>query len=144
MIAFTREPSGRRASTIGERLVDPPAERRDDAVDHPEDVLLGEEVRVGHGELAVAFDVDAVEAVHHDLGDRRVGEVALDRSVAQHLVGDLGDELIALGVVERDLLLLEDEPELRATTSRRAATRGVDESKRPGPCARAALPGRGA
>ena len=33
MIAFTREPSGKRASTIGDDFVDAPAERRDDALD---------------------------------------------------------------------------------------------------------------
>ena len=43
MTALTRDPSGRRASTRGLDLVDPPAERGDDAVDDPEDVLVVEE-----------------------------------------------------------------------------------------------------
>ena len=40
MMALTREPSGRRASTIGERLVDAPAERGDDPIDDPHHVVV--------------------------------------------------------------------------------------------------------
>ena len=40
MMQFTREPSGSRASTLGLELVDPPADRGDDPVDDPPDVLV--------------------------------------------------------------------------------------------------------
>src|SRR4029077_13660524 len=50
--------------------------------------------------------------VDHDLADRRVLEIPLDRSVAERLVDDLADELLALGIVERDLLLLQDDAQL--------------------------------
>ena len=39
-MTFTREPSGRRASTIGTGLIDPPADLVDDAVDDPPQVLV--------------------------------------------------------------------------------------------------------
>ena len=52
MMALTREPSGRRASTRGLGLVDAPAERGDDAVDDPEDVLVVEEGDVDPLDLA--------------------------------------------------------------------------------------------
>ena len=53
--------------------------RDDDALDDLAEVVVGQEARVGRVEPAVALDVDAVGRVDHDLGDGRVGEVALDR-----------------------------------------------------------------
>ena len=125
-------------------LVDSPTDRCDDPVDHLEDVLVGEEVGVGEGDLAVAFDVDALEAVHHDLGDRRIGQVALDRPVAQHLVGDRGDELITLGRGQRDLLFVQDDPELLDGDRVELAKVSSSSRRGSGPCARAALPARAA
>ena len=70
-MTFTREPSGRRASTIGLRFVDAPADLAHDLVDDAADVHLVDEA---HGRLldaALALDVDAVRTVHHDFGDVR-------------------------------------------------------------------------
>ena len=92
MIALTREPSGRRASTRGLDLVDPPAERRDDPLDDAQDVLVVQEDRVDPLDLARALDVDVVRAVDHDLGDGRVREERLDRPEPGHVVDHLVDE----------------------------------------------------
>ena len=71
MTTLTREPSGRRASTIGRGLVDVAAERRDDAVDDAADVLVVVELDVAQQQAALALEVDLLGAVDHDLGDGR-------------------------------------------------------------------------
>ena len=78
------------------RLVDAPADRGHDLVDHLAEPGVGAEALVGAVELAAALDVDRVAAVDHHLGDGRVGEEALDRTVAEHVVAELGDERVAL------------------------------------------------
>ena len=53
-----------------------------------------ESVKVSFGlrQQAVTLDPDVLGAVDHDLRDRRVGEQALERPVAEDVVGDLGRE----------------------------------------------------
>ena len=92
MIAFTRDPSGRRASTSGD----------DSSIRRPIcptifvmirrrcDVSRERQRRLR--EPAVALDPDVVRAVDHDLRDRRIGEQPLERAVAEDVVGDLGCE----------------------------------------------------
>ena len=60
------------------RLVDVAPERRDDAVDDVEDVLVVAEGDVDLLDAAGTLDVDALRAVDHDLGDARVGQQGLD------------------------------------------------------------------
>ena len=108
MIAFTREPSVRRASTIGQRLVNAAAERRDDPVDDPHDVVVVLEHDVGQFELARALDVDLARPVDHDLGDGLVAQQRLDRAEADDLVGDLLEHPHALGTGEGEALLVDD------------------------------------
>ena len=69
MTTLTREPSGRRASTIGRGLVDVAAERRDDAVDDAPHVVVVVELDVAQQQAALALEVDLLGAVDHDLGD---------------------------------------------------------------------------
>ena len=104
MTALTREPSGRRASTRGLDLVDAAAERGDDPVDDPQDVLVVEEVRVDPLDLAAALDVEVVRAVDHDLGDRLVGEQRLERSEARDLADQLLDQALPLVAGDREAL----------------------------------------
>ena len=59
-------------------------------------------------ELAAALDPDVVGAVAHDLGDRVVGEQALERPVAEDVVEDLGREPLA--ILTRDTGLVVQEP----------------------------------
>ena len=83
MIALTREPSGRRASTRG--LVS--------SMRRPSGVMIRSMIRrtcssfrkyaVDPQDLAVALDVDVVRAVDHDLGDRLVVEERLERPEAR-------------------------------------------------------------
>ena len=68
-------------------------------------------VREAHGrlvELAAALDPDVVRAVAHDLGDRVVGEQALERPVAEDVVEDLRRE--ALAILAGDAGLVVQEP----------------------------------
>ncbi len=62
MIALTREPSVRRASTIGLRLVDAAADRGDDPIDDPHDMVVVLEDDVRQLQLAGALDVDLARA----------------------------------------------------------------------------------
>ena len=111
MMALTREPSGRRASTIGERLVDAAADRGDDPVDDAHDVVVVLEDDVRQLELARALDVDLARAVDHDLGDGVVTEERLERPEADDLVGDLLEHADALGAGEGQALLVDDPAE---------------------------------
>ena len=109
MMALTRLPSGRRASTIGD----------DSSMRRPtcETILSMIRSRCASSrkprrralELAGALDVDPVVRVDHDLRDGVVAQERLERAVAEDVVGDLADELPPLlprqrRAVERELL----------------------------------------
>ena len=89
MMAFTREPSGRRASTIGEAS----STRR------PMRLMILSMIRSRCWsstnwafvlrQLAAALDVDPARAVDHDLGHGLVAQERLERAVAEDVVGDL-------------------------------------------------------
>ena len=104
MIALMREPSARRASTQGCELVDPAADRGDDAVDDAQQMALVLELHRGRLEHAVLLDEDLLVAVDQDVGDRRVLEQGLERAQAQHLVEQLLDQEVELLGVERGRL----------------------------------------
>src|SRR3954452_22938821 len=121
MTALTRDPSGSRGFTrraalsMGQsgidpraRLVDAPAERGDDAVDDPEDVLVGQEDAVDPLDLARALDVDVTRAVDHDLGDRLVGEERFERSEPRYLADKLLDQALTLGLGDDETLGVDD------------------------------------
>ena len=102
---MTRLPSARRASTIGE----------DSSIRRPTAETIFWMIRIrcfsslnrtgARLEHAVALDEHAVVAVDQDVGDRRVLEQRLERAEAEQLVEDVGDQLLALGMVERVILL---------------------------------------
>ena len=101
MIALTRLPSGRRASTIGE----------DSSTRRPicETILSMIRSRCPSStndasvalDLSRALDEDLRRAVDHDLGHGVVAEERLERPVAEDVVGDIGDDLAALLAGER-------------------------------------------
>ena len=105
MIALTREPSGRRASTIGEAS----SQRR------PSGAMIRSMIRrtwsssskrdVGLLELAVALDPDLVGPVDHDLGDRLVAQERLDRAEGEQLGDDRFEQAGPLQARERDAFL---------------------------------------
>ena len=107
MIAFTREPSGRRASTIGLAS----SQRR------PSGATMRSMIRITwssssktmsvSSSTAVALDVDLVRAVDHDLGDGLVVEQRLNRTEGQDVGGDRFEEARALDPGEEHPLVVE-------------------------------------
>ena len=86
--ACSREPSASRASTIG----DARSSRRPSGAMHPLDDAhdrVGVELARDRLDAAVALDEHAVRPVHHDLGDRRVGEQRLERPEPVDVVDQL-------------------------------------------------------
>ncbi len=112
MIALTREPSDRRASTSGE----------DSSIRRPTLETIRSMTRrrcsseVNRAALqlepAVPLDVDPLGAVDHDLGDTVVVEQPLQRPETQHVVGQLRGEPLPLLGRQRHLLLVDDLVEL--------------------------------
>ena len=96
MIALTREPSGRRASTIGELS----STRR------PTPLTMRSMTRIrclsswnvvgSRSSLPCALDVDVLVGVDQDVADRRVAQQRLERPEAEDLVDDVGEERLAL------------------------------------------------
>ena len=86
-------------------FVDPAADRGDDLLDDPQQVPLVLEADRRRLQHAVALDEDLVVAVDQDVGDGRVLEQRLERAQAEQLVEDVADQLLALGLIERLVLL---------------------------------------
>jgi hypothetical protein len=96
MIALTREPSGKRASTIGEAS----------SMRRPSGAMMRSMIvrrwrsslkrRSLNVELAAALDVDRVRAVDHDFRDGRVAHQVFERPEAERFVDDL---LLQLGAL---------------------------------------------
>ena len=91
------------AAAVGEagvdhrrRLVDAAADLGDHLVDDPAQVRVVVEAHRRLVEAALALDPDVARAVDHDLRDRVVGEQALERPVAEDVVGDLLGEPLAV------------------------------------------------
>ena len=107
MIALTREPSTRRASTIG----------LDSSTRRPSGATMRSMMRITCSSfwnvtlvssmLAAALDVDLARAVDHDFGDALVAQQRLERTEADDLVGDLLEHARALGAGEGEALLVD-------------------------------------
>ena len=80
----------------GRRIVDAAADGAHDALDDHAHVRVVLEADVGLDHAAGALHVHVVEAVDHDVGDRRVLEQQLQRTQAEHLIENLLDESLAL------------------------------------------------
>ncbi len=92
MTALTREPSGRRASTLGLDGIDAPTQGGDDPVDDPQHVLVVQEVVVDARDLPAPFDVEVARAVDHDLRDRLVLQERIERPESADLTDHLVDQ----------------------------------------------------
>ena len=107
MIALTREPSCRRASTIG---LDSSMRRPTEADDALDDLryrcasFWNDDV--GLFQPAFALDVDLVVAVDQDVRDVGILEQRLERAKAEDLVQDVGDQRIPLEQAQRRRLAL--------------------------------------
>jgi hypothetical protein len=86
------------------RLVDPPPDPGDDAVDDPQQVVVVAEPDRRDLQLATALDIDLERAVDQDVGDRVVLEQRLDRPKPDHLVEHRGAQLVEFGGVQRQPL----------------------------------------
>ena len=89
------------------RLVDAPADRRDDALDDAHHVIVVLERHVGQLDLAAALDVHLARAVDHHLSDRLVAQQRLQRAEADDLVGDLLEHAGPLGAGQRQAFRVE-------------------------------------
>ena len=108
MIALTREPSVRRASTIGD----------DSSTRRPIGAMIRSMIRMTwssfwkttfvSSSLPRALDVDLARAVDHDFRDRLVAEQRLQRAEADDLVGDLLEHPDALGAGQGEAFLVDD------------------------------------
>ena len=96
-MTLTRLPSGRRASQIGLELVDATADLADDALADVHQLRIVGEPDRGPLDLAAHFDIGRLGAVDHDVGDVVASEQWLERSIAQHVVADVLEQLLLLG-----------------------------------------------
>ena len=107
MMALTREPSGRRASTMGLDSSTRRPTALDDLVDHLPVLAVVGEGEVGRLDDALPLHPDLVVGVAHDLGDGRVGQRAVEGAVAEDVGEDLGHELRPLDRGDADVLPLQ-------------------------------------
>jgi hypothetical protein len=89
------------------RLVDAPADARDDLVDDLHEVRVVAEADVGQLDLAVALHVHLLRVVHQDVRDARVEQQRLQRAEAEHLALDVAHQAAALEFVDDEAFLLE-------------------------------------
>ena len=90
MMALTRLPSGRRASTIGECSSMRRPTRAGDPLNDLQQVLVVGEDGVRFLQAAEPLDIDLVRAVDEDVGDVRVLHVGLERPEAERF----GDQFV--------------------------------------------------
>ena len=107
-MTLTREPSGRRASQIGERFVDAAADLADDALADVHQLRVVAEADVGQLDLAADFDEDRAGAVDHDVGDVVARQQRLERAVAEDVVADVLEQVFLLGDRHHDVLDRDD------------------------------------
>ena len=102
MIALTREPSARRASTIGELSSIAAADAADDAIDDAQQVLVVlERGACTRSSTPLALDEDVLVRVDQDVADGRVAQQRLERTQAEDVVEELGEQRLALGQADR-------------------------------------------
>ena len=107
MITLTREPSTRRASTIGD----------DSSTRRPIGAMMRSMMRITCSSfwnvtlvssiLPLALEVDLARAVDHDFGDALVAQERLERAKTDDLVGDLLEHARPLGAGEGEALRVE-------------------------------------
>ena len=107
MMALTRDPSARRASSIGElSSMRRPTRAAMRWITCSRWSLVAE-ARSGQLQPAGALDVDHRGAVDQDVGHARVAHQVLDRAETEDLVHDLVEQLLALELRQRGALLPE-------------------------------------
>jgi len=89
-------------------LVAAPAERRDDPVDHPHDMLVVVKDHLALGQLAAALDKHLARAVDHDLADLGVVEQHFQRPEAQNIGRDALEHARPLAAGQHDIFTVQD------------------------------------
>jgi len=97
MIAFTQAGSHQRR-----RLIDPPPDAGDDAVDNLHQVLIVLERKAGEFQLAGAFHIHPVKTVYQDVGNGVVLEQRLERTKAEDFIQNFAAQTLAFGETERN------------------------------------------
>ena len=118
--AWSRDPSGRRASTIGDERSSRRPSGRDDALDEVDDRPRVEAEHDGF-EPPAPLDVGATGTVDHHLGDGRIGEERFERAETGDLVRELLEELVEVRGGEQRLLVAQ---QLREATANRWSRAG--------------------
>ena len=118
-------------------FVDAPADLADDALADVEQLLVVAEADAGLLDLAGDFDEHRAGAVDHDVGDVVARQQRLQRTVAEHVVADVVEQLFLLGDRHHDVLdrddLVDDVADFLARRTRRRAWRaGRGRSPRSG------------
>ena len=107
MTAWRREPSGSRASTIGDarsrRRPSGPTTRSTSRT-----IAFGVERERDRLDAPVALDVGAPGPVQHHLGDVRIGEQRFERTQPRHLVGELADEPLEVRSRQERVLVAQE------------------------------------
>ncbi len=97
MMAFKREPSGMRASTIGQVSSTRRPTLRHDAVDDLHQVRLSRKTTLVFSILPRRSHVDVLRAVDQDVADRRILQQQFQRAEAERFVEHFLDQPFALG-----------------------------------------------
>ena len=105
---MTREPSGKRASQIGDDFVDAAADLTDNALADVQQLLIVAKTNSRLLNFSADFDVDRTGTVDHDVGDIVAGEQRLERSVTEHVVTDVVEQILLLGDRHDDILDCDD------------------------------------
>ena len=94
---LTREPSGKRASQIGEDSSNSSSDLTDDALADIEQLLVVAKANSRFLDLALDFDVNRARAVDHDVGDVVAREQRFQRTKSENVVADIVKQVFLLG-----------------------------------------------
>ncbi len=90
------------------QFIDTAADLADDALADVQELLVVAEANAGFLDLAGDFDVDRARAVDHDVGDLVARQQRLERTVAEHVVADVVEQVLLLGDRHHDVLDRDD------------------------------------
>lgn len=105
MMALIREPSARRASTMGAEFINPPAHGADDLVDDAHQMAGVLKLDIGHFQPPSPLHIDCVVGVDQDVVDRVVLEQGFQGAEAQNFIEQIVDQPIGLKRSEEPLFL---------------------------------------
>ena len=90
------------------RVVDAATHLADDALTDVHQLRIIPEANVGELNLTADLDVGFRRAVHHDVGDVITAEQRLQRTITEHVVANIVEQLLLLGNRHHDILDRDD------------------------------------